>query len=619
MNCTNGWTRPWTVALVLVGLIVSGRTADAGPAPAFRDHEPSAGISARTALCSCPFCAAVNLTFAEQIAGNDVVVVAKLVEPAQPLQPDAVELPTAGLEIADVVKGAAFVREGMKFRAVLIGSYEPGQTFLVMGVDPPNLIWSTPLKASPRVIEYVNQLENLPPGGSKRLEFFQQYFEDPEPVLAFDAYDEFARASYADVTDLRDRMQREQILAWIQNPEIAVNRRRLYFTLLGVCGGPEDAEMLEGLIRSGDRQKQAGLDALVGCYLVLKGEAGLPLIEEQLLGNRDVDYVDTLSAVSAIRFMGSESTQIPRARLSQSLRTLLARPELADMIIPDLARWQDWSVLDRMVELFREAKGETVWLRVAIFQYLRECPLPEAKKYSDELALLDPKAFQRASFFTDFGFSDSPPASAAAGTPGEAGKSEAGGGEKDKGSGETADPKKDGAGGDGGSDSGKDGSAGGTLADPPEGEESAGIPQSPSAGSDDLTPVSLEIATDDPAPPAPAVGDRAENAVAEPVPAPAGSREEVEVPEKADGDEGRESPPESRSVQKPPVTLPPAVSNRFPPTEARPLRSSTVPEAATETVPASRLYPFALPVGSGMVIFLLLWSVINGWFERLIF
>ncbi len=543
---------------------------------------------AEECLNACPFCSAINLTFAEQIGSNDVVAIATMIESPRYEKPDGDELPKAKFEIDGLVKGAAFAKPGMKFNAILVGSYEVGQKFIVMGVDPPNVVWSTPLKASQRVIDYVQALQKLPASGSDRLNFFQDYFEDAESILAFDAYDEFARAPYTDLVDLKDRMKREQIIKWIQNPEIAVNRRRLYFTMLGVCGTEAAIPMLEEMIKSGDRQKQAGLDALVGCYMVLKGESALPLIEKQLLEKEDIDYVDTLSAVSAIRFMGTESKQIPRERLCQSLRTLLKRPSLADMIVPDLARWEDWSVMDKLVELFKEAEGDTVWLRVAIFQYLQVCPLPAAKTHIAELAKIDPKAHERASFFSDFGSSDS-------------GSTDFGGEDK-----------------------------------------SIKNPETPDRANDDdlrIDESTLQpVATGNPVPELlERVALMATNTVSQNVQSPS---EDVEsFSESASDSEiepnGKDDPAETLSTFKPAINTSPAASassaDPVPAATSRPVPPVLEPEMAANTAsnsginatvplaPVSRFYSLMLPVGSGMAIFLLLWSVINGWFERLIF
>ena len=359
-------------------------------------------IGASAYLLACPFCSAINLTFAEQIKTNDIVVIAELLEIPEPVADPDLELPKSRFRVTDVIKGHSIVPNGAEFRSLLVGQHPIGDKFLVMGVDPPNVAWSTPMKASDRVVGYLRKIQELPKSGAKRLAFFQKYFEDEESVLAFDAYDEFAAAPYEDVRALKDDMNREQLVKWIQGSDTLTNRRRLYFTMLGVCGEDSDIAMLEEFIRSGDRKKQAGLDALIACYLTLKGRAGLDLVTDTFLKDKEVEYVDTLAAVSALRFHGTEIDIVPKKAIVKSIRTLLDRPKIADMIIPDLARWEDWSVMERLVQMFKDADEETSWLRVPIASYLRACPHPEAKNHIADLQKIDPDAIKRADFFLDF-------------------------------------------------------------------------------------------------------------------------------------------------------------------------------------------------------------------------
>ncbi len=350
----------------------------------------------------CPFCSAINLTFTQQMNNSDVVVIAKLTEIPKRSDDIDAELPKASFEITQVMKGDAVVAPKMTFKTLLVGKYELGQEFLVMGADPPAVVWTTPMKASDRVIDYVKNLAQLPEKGPDRLAYFQGYFEDDESILAFDAYDEFAGAPYEDLIALKNRMPREKLLEWIKDPETVINRRRLYFTMLGVCGQEEDIELLEGFLKSGDRKQQAGLDALIACYLNLKKEDGVDLIEKEFISNKDCDYVDTLAAVSALRFHGTEVDFIPRDRIVTAMRKMLDRPKMADMIIPDLARWEDWTVVERLVQMFKDADDETNWVRVPVVNYLRACPDPKAKKYIEELREIDPDAIRRAEFFAEF-------------------------------------------------------------------------------------------------------------------------------------------------------------------------------------------------------------------------
>ena len=82
---------------------------------------------------------------------------------------------------------------------------------------------------------------------------------------------------------------------------------------------------------------------------------------------------------------------------------MLARPQLADLVIPDLARWEDWSVMQELVQLFKDADDKSSWVRVPVVNFLRACPQPEAKEYIKELEKIDPAAVKRVNTFFPFG------------------------------------------------------------------------------------------------------------------------------------------------------------------------------------------------------------------------
>ncbi len=354
-------------------------------------------------------------------------------------------------------------------------------------------------------------------------------------------------------------MDREQLIKWIKDPNTSINRRRLYLTMLGVCGQAEDIQMLEEFIKSGDRKKQAGLDALIACYLMLNGDQGVGLIEDTFLKDKSVEYVDTLAAVSALRFHGTESKKISKQRIVGAIRLLLDRPKMADMIIPDLARWEDWSVMERLVQMFKDADEETNWLRVPVITYLRACPDPKAKKYIAELKEIDPDAVRRADFFLDF----------------EDGADD-------------GDSKKDGK-----EDTGA-GSADGTedLTDSIENEQ----PVSTLASD-------RQVAT---------VGN---------ADVPASNPHMVRrVPIIATGPADEET-----TVARPNPSPPALVSSNTNDTMAKApvpdaVASASAPVATVQTNAMATTWQIVfIPMLMSIAIFVLLWSVINGWFERLIF
>lgn len=366
---------------------------------------------------ACPFCAAVSQTFTEEIDSMDAVVVAELIKLPPKAKPTedvtGREAPKATFKIVQIIKGEKFLKtrgsngdvakKETTIQTIYFGDGKLGKSFLIMGVDPPKLMWSTPLQITARARKYIPQLLGLPESGVNRLEFFQQHLEDEDEMLARDAYDEFAKAPYPDVIALKPKMDHKRINGWIQDQDIPASRRRLYLTMLGVCGSEKDLPMLEKMLRSEDRKTKAGLDAMIGCYLTLKGSAGMPLIEELFLKNEDAEYADTYAAIMALRFHGSETEVIPRKRILQGLRHMLDRPQLADLVIPDLARWQDWESMPKLVKLFKEADEKSSWVRVPVINYLRACPKPEAAKRIAELEKIDPAAVKRANTFFPFG------------------------------------------------------------------------------------------------------------------------------------------------------------------------------------------------------------------------
>jgi hypothetical protein len=370
-------------------------------------------------LPACPFCSAVSLTFAQEIAQSQAAVIGRLVEPppAGSLSPRAEgPLPKGKFAVVEVLKGADLVADAghagadaAPIETILLENKPVGSLFLLLGIEPPKLIWSSPIPVSDRGVDYLKKLETLPEKGPDRLAFFQKHLEDADETLARDAYDEFAVAPYADVRGLSDRMDPSQLLSWIENPKVQANRRRLYATMLGACGTKADAERIGRILANADlgpekSEVRSGLDALIACYVTLRGPEGLDLVDELFLDRRgrDVPFTETYAAVMALRFLGEESESVPRDRVLQSLRLLLAEPKLADLVIADLARWQDWSVIDRLAELFEKAEADNIFVREPVVNYLRACPLPEAAAAIARLEKVDPEAVRRAATLAAF-------------------------------------------------------------------------------------------------------------------------------------------------------------------------------------------------------------------------
>ena len=403
---------------------------------------------------ACPFCTVESRTLTEEINGAAAVVLAKLVAEAAPVSVDEDNQdPDSGkaiFEIVDVLNGTNTAKDmafkpGDQIKVVYFGEGERDKTFMISGVAVENnaIEWTTPLPLSDMAIEYVRQLSGLPPSGGDRLLFFQDYLENDDPLLAQDAYDEFARAPYSELLELKGHLHHDKLVEWIQSSDVNPSRRRLYLTMLGICNDKNDLPMIEEMIVSDfsakkpildemvslgrtlngplfldmwtemvdlqERQKKLGLDATVGCYLVLRGPQALDLIDERFLKNPKVEYTHAYMTIMALRIIGEETHAVPRERLLASVRLLLDNPDFADQVIPDLARWEDWSVLERLVEMYKKG-DEKSYVRQPVVTYLTvasEQPGDvgaRAKAALADLEKLDPEGVKKARSLMAFGF-----------------------------------------------------------------------------------------------------------------------------------------------------------------------------------------------------------------------
>jgi hypothetical protein len=399
------------------------------------------------AVSACPFCSAVSLTFSQEIAQSQVAVIARLIEP--PTQASLSSradgpLPKGRLAVVEALKGGDLLDgaelldvDGVRqIETIMIEAKPAGTTYLLMAVEPPKLIWGSPIPVSERGIDYLKKLADLPAKGADRLAFFQKYLEDADDTLARDAYDEFAVAPYDDVRGLESRMDPTQLLTWIENPKVPANRRRLYATMLGICGTKADADRIGAILANTNpdparAEVRSGLDALIACYVTLKGPEGLDMVDSQFLSRQDpaVPFTEKYAAVMALRFLGEESTVVTRVRVLQSLRILLLEPKLADLVIADLARWEDWSVIDQLAELFEKAGDDNLFVREPVVNYLKACPDRRAAEVLERLGKLDPEAVRRAETLSGLAGILSPPKPAvgtAAGLPAEGGDADPG-------------------------------------------------------------------------------------------------------------------------------------------------------------------------------------------------
>ncbi|TWU13974.1 hypothetical protein CA54_28160 [Symmachiella macrocystis] len=385
--------------------------------------------TAEATLLACPFCSAPSLTFSEQLATADAAVLVQWVSAKKGNAFDddglALEDPTKLIPASTTYKITQVLRntkektlkKGQKIDLARFRSAKKGDLFLILGTQGNELEWGSPIEVTETSFNYIAQAPSPESDQQKRLAYFLKFLEFPDEMIANDAYAEFANAPYKDIAQLTDQLPREKLAGWITNDDTPATRLGLYGLLLGLCGKESDAELMQNKITEETEQFRLGMDGIIGGYLLLSGEEGLKVIEQtKFVKNPDkkVPFSETYAAMQALRFVWKYADdRFEPERLRQSMRILLERPELADLVIADLARWKDWSVLEQLMALYDAEEYNVPSVKRAIVRYLLTCskddrqgediqPPPRAADAEKALAVLrqkDPRTVKEAERF----------------------------------------------------------------------------------------------------------------------------------------------------------------------------------------------------------------------------
>lgn len=361
---------------------------------------------------ACPFCSAPSLTLSEQLSQSDAAVLVQWVGGKEATDSDP---GTTEFEVVEIARGPKDkVKKGDKISMVRYRPGKKGDLFLLMGTMSTMIEWNTPLEISETGYQYVAQAPTPEVPTSKRLEYFLKFLENSDQTISNDAYAEFANAPYKDIASISDHFPREKLRNWVADPEVSPTRLGLFGLMLGLCGKPEDAKIMEEKVLAKTDDFRIGIDGVMSGYLTLTGEKGLDVLDEKKLGDKQVPFSETYAAMQALRFMWQyEEGRIPKERLRQSMRLLLDRPELCDLVIADLARWKDWSVIDRLMEIYDDDAYNIPSNKRAIVRYMLVCAkegpegdaaeapehVAKAKQHLETLRTKDPKTVKEAERF----------------------------------------------------------------------------------------------------------------------------------------------------------------------------------------------------------------------------
>ncbi len=368
---------------------------------------------------ACPFCSAPSLTLTEQLNMSDAAVLVQW-SSGKPADREKGFAGSTEYEVLKLVHDSSdTLKKGGQITVERYRSGKVGDMFLLLGTKTTELEWGSPLEVTETSFNYITQAPSKEATPVDRMKYFIKFLEYSDHIVADDAYAEFANAQYKDIVAIKDQFPREKLRQWIANKQTVPTRLGLYGLMIGLCGTAEDAEYLKSRLLEPVEGFRLGIDGMMGGYLVLTGADGLKVLEDAKLRAKGVPFSETYATMQGLRFMWTYGDgRISKDRLRESMRIILDRPELADLVIVDLGRWQDWSVSGRLMEIYDATGYDIPSTKRAIVRFFLTAeaskpkdtnePLPEhvvvAQKHLKTLREKDPETVKAAEefFFLNF-------------------------------------------------------------------------------------------------------------------------------------------------------------------------------------------------------------------------
>ena len=301
-------------------------------------------------------------------------------------------LPAAGgtgFRIVEVIKGEGprdgTIAEEDVFRAPAAATRNAKPLLLVRedrwphwvnfgGIGAEHAGWLRQLGATKRTTE-MNDAE-----WREHVAFMLPYLEHPEPMVAEIAYSEIAFAPYGAIRSLKPRLDAQAIRGWVDDPRLA-SRRSLYLLLLGIAGGPKDAERLEERLDAAWKANDTtNVGAMLAANLELRGPSRVDWVEKRYLLDRKRTKLETQAALLALSEHGKADAAVPRERVIRAYRAFIReRKPIAGLVAQDLAEWNYWDVVPEYAALLKSSVPLDLASRRAIVTYLQASPRADAK------------------------------------------------------------------------------------------------------------------------------------------------------------------------------------------------------------------------------------------------
>jgi len=330
------------------------------------------GSTSHSAM-ACPYCRPPDLSLTEQVEASDSAVLVQWVE-GEEADRDKSFAGTTTYEIIDILKDDT--KTLSKEKQITIERYrasKPGNLFLMLGSKATIIEWGSPIEITETGYNYVKQAPSTEHSVSERLNYFVKFLEFKDPLISTDAIGEFAKAKYEEVADVAENMPAEKLRGWLSDTETDKTLIGLYGMMLGHAGTKEDAQFLQNIITApgNPRLLRLGMDGVMHGYLMLAGTEGLDFLDDYYKDAQKLPISEFLNLMQALRNVWTyEKETVGAERLRQSMRQFVDNPSTVDLVIPDLARWEDWSILEHLTELYGEGEYARPVVKRAMLRFM---------------------------------------------------------------------------------------------------------------------------------------------------------------------------------------------------------------------------------------------------------
>ncbi|MDB5388920.1 MAG: hypothetical protein JWM11_4566 [Planctomycetaceae bacterium] len=127
-------------------------------------------------------------------------------------------------------------------------------------------------------------------------------------------------------------------------------------------------------------------------YLLSRGDRALDRIDERILQDQTASSDNKFVAEYTLMLIWEQAQdRISPEQLRRSMRNLLNDSETAGVAINNLTEWRDWSIQDRLVEMYQQPGFNSAEIKQAILNYLTAC-----SKQNDGATLPETTAISQA-------------------------------------------------------------------------------------------------------------------------------------------------------------------------------------------------------------------------------